>query len=806
MAQQQEIVGEFLGIRQQWDQTVLGDLRTPTGVVTFKAPMPEDDLMQKAQTYRLFGFWRDHPRHGPRFHCGTYIKAIPATPRGIIKYLRSAPHVGKTIAERLHQQFQADAVKILREDPQRAVESLGVASFSLKRAQEASAYLMEDAGGEATLIDLLGLLDGRGFPKDLPKTLLRDFGPDAGQLLRVNPYLLLDYPRCGFLGTDALYLDLGGDPAALDRQTLCIWYELQCDRDGHTWFPISSADDALNRHIASAEAKPVAAVQLGKQQGKLDTRRDQARTLWLSEKRASDAERATSDLVAEALRQPGTNWPDALTLSTCTNHQQQALSSALSGRLGILGGSPGTGKSFTAAALIKRIVQEYGAGSVAVCAPTGKAANRLTNLLHREQLGLVASTIHRLLGAHVVQGGTGWAFKHHAGNPLPQRFIVVDESSMIGIFLLADLLKARRSSTQILFLGDVNQLPPVEQGAPLRDMIAAGVPYGELREPLRNAGTIVKCCAAIRDRRPLVFSRAVDLQAEDPENLIIAPAKTPDDIQRQLFRHLEKARKEQFNLLHDVQVLTAVNRNSPVGRKQLNHFLQNHLNPQGLAAGDNPFRVGDKIVCLRNRFVGCLQPLDSSPASLSRLPLSGLPSVSGKTYVTNGEQAEVIAVDPLRTIARLSESDHIVVIPRSPSNGSPEPLRGRGANDEPDETGAGCRWDLAYALSVHKAQGSEWPIVLVVLDDSPAARHVCNREWIYTAISRARTICVLIGQQRVAESFARRPALVRRKTFLAELITEGTKEHAPHVFDVAETFEESVSFPPGNASPISEVE
>lgn len=182
-----------------------------------------------------------------------------------------------------------------------------------------------------------------------------------------------------------------------------------------------------------------------------------------------------------------------------TPHQQSAASIVTAHPISILGGSPGTGKTFVASTIIEAATEFIGADKIAVCAPTGKAAVRITEALAANGVELRATTIHSLLRVQQNTVTDGWGFEYGPDNLLPHTLIVVDESSMIDASLMASLLSARRRGCSILFVGDVNQLPPVGAGAPLRDMIRAGVPYAELREIIRNDGGIVDACAKIRD-------------------------------------------------------------------------------------------------------------------------------------------------------------------------------------------------------------------------------------------------------------------------------------------------------------------
>ena len=193
------------------------------------------------------------------------------------------------------------------------------------------------------------------------------------------------------------------------------------------------------------------------------------------------------------------DWP-TLTEGPLSAHQVEEIAKALRGdNLAVLGGSPGTGKTFSAAQIISAIGDEIGYSSIAVAAPTGKAAVRCNETMGSYNLPVKARTWHSLLKVVTNETGSGWSFEHGRNKRLPFSVLVGDESSMLDVDMAASIFAARAKGTKVLLIGDVNQLPPVGHGAPLRDLIAAGVPYGELREIRRNAGGIVQACADIRD-------------------------------------------------------------------------------------------------------------------------------------------------------------------------------------------------------------------------------------------------------------------------------------------------------------------
>jgi exodeoxyribonuclease V alpha subunit len=394
---------------------------------------------------------------------------------------------------------------------------------------------------------------------------------------------------------------------------------------------------------------------------------------------------------------------------------------------------------------------------VAVAAPTGKAAVRVTESLAKAGVsGLIAKTIHSTLGVTSADGG--WTFNHNEDSPLPFDYLFTDESSMIDTPLMASWMAARKSGACMLLVGDPGQLSPVGHGAPLRDLIAAGVPCGMLTEIMRNSGRIVKACHAIADKGRFEPAEKIDLEAG--ENLVHIERASPQTQIAELTGMLDRIRNgKQYDVFDDVQVLVPVNDKSPIGRRPLNKLLQGILNPLGEQAAGNPFRVGDKIINGRNGMV----PIESESEEYGDDCNSE--AADSKVYVANGEQARVVSVFANYTVAKLDNPNRLVRIPKGKSS---EGNDGEGG----EKADTGCNWDLAYAISTHKSQGSEWPIVIVMIDSYPGAVRLCTKEWLYTALSRGKEMVFTIGKKTVADAMCRRHGLWLRKTFLRETIEE----------------------------------
>jgi exodeoxyribonuclease V alpha subunit len=332
----------------------------------------------------------------------------------------------------------------------------------------------------------------------------------------------------------------------------------------------------------------------------------------------------------------------------------------------------------------------------------------------------------------------------------PYDFIIVDESSMIDIGLLKSLLDAVKDGTNVLFVGDHEQLPPVGKGAPLRDMIKSGVPCGTLTEIRRNAGEIVKACAAIRDKMPLA---PIPRNFESPENLIFcrqAPLQENTFVTVKSIIEFERTHNESFDPLLDCQIIVALNESSQVSRKALNPLLQDYFNPlqhiDDLVLGEQvskikKFRRGDKIICTTNGYAT---------------------SEDGKqVYTANGE------IGIVKEFA--TASLHVIV------NGQTTLVPTYGDWSESD-------FDFGYAISCHRSQGSEWQVVIVILDAAYGARMICDRHWLYTAISRAKRRCYLIGQPDTLEAMRKVSNMWNRKTLFAEQLGDLQWGHLTEVY------------------------
>lgn len=785
-----ELIGVFKRLLQQWDEVKLIKLEDNT---TVRVPDPANEL-QADYTYRFHGKWHTHPKYGKQFKAESFAGDAPITRRGVIAFLSTeCDHIGQATATRIWDKFGEKSITILRDTPEQ-ISDAGI--LTLEQAFEAAECIKFQGDTQKTKVDLLGLFKGYGLGERAIQDALRIWGAKAATIAKQDPFKLMveHVSGAGFKRCDQLYRDLGLPLNRLKRQMLKFWYELQTDSNGHTWFSWEKARDVNPQ-----------AIELGLRAKWLVKKVDETGRKWITESRKAAAESALAShlmrLASWTVKtgdQSRTNWPDTATIDNISDHQREELNKALSMPVAILAGSPGTGKTHCAAAIIKQLQK---IAKVFVCAPTGKAAVRVQETLQNAGAFIQATTIHKLCRIQLSEDVADFASPDVSEGI--DGFVVVDETSMVDVPLMAKLLSCCRTGTHILFLGDPYQLPPVGHGAPLRDMLKSEVVgKGELTEIRRNVGAIVVACKDIKEGKPFTTCKKYD--PDTGENLRLIESVDADDTVAGVLKLHEIVARKDFHPVWDTQVLVAVNTKGPCSRVKLNKLLQDQLNPEGYTIEKHPFRVGDKVICLKNnkaRVVklkrsehddGTFEPLPDpriatnyqDEVSCSTDTGNGTSNAplppTDEVYIANGELGKVIAVSRNQTIASFESPRRMVRILHGTVKSEQIAAEEKGtdanvtATDEPleekePETGSDTlHYDLGYAITTHKSQGSESPCVIVVLD--PLSKMICTREHLYTSISRAKKLCLLVGQRKVADEFCRKVALGRRQTHLASLL------------------------------------
>lgn len=771
------------------DRVIFSDPSQPFCIIaltddsTVCGPVDADQIT-RGSIYRFLGRWEDGDKRGPRFRFSTFITQTAFTRPAVIKYLGEISEgLTPKIAGRIYDKFRSNSVATLRTDPARVAAEC---NLSPDLCELASIDLARGAKFEDTKIELFTLFQGRGFQGKLIDACIDAWGTRAPALIKKNPFAMLGKPSAGFKRCDRMWTDFGLPKDSLKRTAIVAANLVTTDRQGHTWLSGEDLAARLREMIPTADVSK--GLKLALRARFLKKRRDEAGKLWLSSyKRATSEERIAAALTR--LSAAACLWPTDRILVSQTEgdrlpsaHQIDRLTLATTGPVGMLLGGPGTGKSHSTAYLLKEVISEFGHSSIAAVAPTGKAAVRITQALHLAGIQLTAKTIHSTLGiTRNGHDGDGWNFAYNAKNPLPFRFVLCDETSMCDADLVADLLDACATGTHVLFVGDPHQLPPVGHGAPLRDMIAAGVPSGELTQVRRNAGQIVHACVRIKNGESFEVADRVDLDPADgspPKNLKLVDAKEEAKARDALLDVLKRIGETKrtnpkwFDPVWQTQVVVARNVKGEISRKKLNDILHPLLNPDGYAVAGNPFKVGDKIICTRNSHMHQVGAVYTDLPETEHLAkqaenyetLRDPDNQPVEIYVANGEIGRVVAVAAKLTVARFSEGDALVKIPMGKQRDDDD------AEGEDEGGGKGCNFDLGYAVTAHKMQGSEAPCVIVMGDEQAAA--LTTREWIYTAVSRASRLCLLIGKMGTFTKMKDRRILHRRKTFLVESILE----------------------------------
>lgn len=795
--------------------------------------------------YRFWGKDEKRNEFGRQFSFRQLKRDEPHSRVAVVGYLqRFAAGIGPVFASQLWDAFGADAVRVLRADPDRAM-AIGIPA---SRARDASEALNRDGENEDLKLELVQLFDGRKFPKNLIEIVIKKWGLSAPQRIRRDPFTLLvnRLPGCGFARVDRLYVDLGLPLDRLKRQFACIWKALKDDGDGHTWHPIEVAKRAVMQGVSGLPEGGLRwqrAVKLGVRAGWLRTRKDIAGTWWIAEAKKADNEasvaadmrrlmkglnddhESTGDRCGETCGGPVRNlgvpsieqdrsdespeigtkcdgrrdasngchlengerclqlrdaeqgdegnqsavphsgvtlaegslaenrasWPNPDDIEGLTPHQREQLKLAFRGPLAILTGDPGTGKTTAVSLLIRHLCKTIGSHNIYACSPTNMASKRLRAVLSGDGVtDVVVTTFHKLLGAmgNGHDGISGWDFFYNRGNQLSCKVLLVDEDSMRDIDISAALLESLRDGTLVLFLGDVNQLPPVGHGAPLRDGIAAGIPHGHFTEILRNSGSITEFCKAARNgtrpRPPAIINTAAGLNWKHFEVSNPASQKaTLSSLLASLGRF--EIDNEKINPVRDAQIIVGLNEKGELSRATINTLAQSILNPHGETVDGNRFRVGDKVICQDN----CkLRPYVQESID------DDDDSDDAKEFVSNGEMGIVIEVYKRFSVVRLDD-ERVVRVPVA-------------KGDDGESSG---NFDLAYAVTFHKSQGSQWKIVFLLSDR--AANRLGSRELWNTGGSRPTKLLVTIGELATIQRQCQRNSLSERKTFLKELICDG---------------------------------
>jgi exodeoxyribonuclease V alpha subunit len=673
--------------------------------------------VKEGEQLHLKGRYEVHPKWGEQFRVVWWYAVLPATVAGIEKYLASGliKGIGPELAQRLVAHFGPETLTVIDDHPERLTEVSGIGPKKMGQ-------ICRDWQTHKAARQVLVALQGLGVGLGMATKIYQQYGEAAVEVVTTNPYqLALDIHGLGFITADRLAGRLNLDPLTPARLAAGLLHILDAMAgEGHVYVPEDLLLSRTEELLQVPPAPLLGALEALARAGRVvlpelpGGRGVYKKPAWVAE---TGVAQSLGRLLTSAGSHPPLHLEDLIARVqqprglTLSPEQGAAVAAALKDKVLIITGGPGTGKT-TIVSCILDLYQGLGA-RVLLMAPSGRAAKRLS-----ETTGMAATTIHRGLEFSPQTGG----FRRTPADPLKAEVVVVDETSMVDIYLMYHLLRAMPAAARLILVGDAHQLPAVGPGNILKDLMDSGVvKVARLTQIYRQAKDSLIVVNAHRINQgdypilPKKFGQGdfVFLELEDPEAI---KAKLLDLVAEEL------PRRYGLDPLRDLQVITPMHRGA-VGIQTLNHELQQRLNPKSdrWNWGGRVYRRGDKVMQLRNNYY---------------------------KEVFNGDIGQVCGF--LRATGQLQVD-----------------FDGRVTTYD-----AGEREDLtlAYAVTVHKAQGSEFPAVLLVL----TTHHymMLQRNLLYTALTRGRRLVVVLGSKRALGMAIRNDRPVRRFTHLAARLRE----------------------------------
>ena len=669
----------------------------------------------------------EHRDYGQQIRVNSYETTRPETKSAVEKYLASGlvRGVGPATAKLIVQRFGARALDVMESEPERLTE---VAGIGRKRA----AMIAESFAEQNEMRSTLMFLQNYGLSPTLSMKIYRAYGDMTEKVLRANPYRLVDeIDGVGFKTADAIATALGFSPESEFRLRSGVRYVLSeaVNGMGHMYLPMELLSEQAQR-VLGATAETIDHVVRGLlvEGGLVAEEVNGERAVYLPQTHEAETEVARRLIRQKKSIRPGGLSERALVgqiedyerdegVTLCAEQREAVLAAAMEG-IAVVTGGPGTGKT-TSINCIIRLMQRM--GKVELCAPTGRAAKRMS-----EATGCPARTIHRLLE----YSGEGQGFAKDEDDPLDADVVIVDEMSMVDVFLMRSLLRALRSGARLVLVGDADQLPSVGAGNVLRDLIDAGavrvVRLTEIFRQAQQSMIVVNAHRINHGEYPVFRVKDTDFFVERKENPAQAAQTVVGLVQSRLPKYLNA------DGLRSIQVMAPMKRGD-AGVFALNRALQQALNPPSssrpeLTRGDCIFRLGDKVMQVRNDY-------DVEWTS---------PDKDG-TGVFNGDIGYIVEVN------------------RGESELTVEFDDGRRAVYD-----AGMLDELepAYCMSVHKSQGSEFDAVVLPLFSGPPM--LMTRNLLYTAVTRARRLVVIVGRESCVRAMVDNNHVLRRYSGLAQ--------------------------------------
>ena len=694
---------------------VRGSRGLVTVVGTMMAPMVGEILEMR-------GEWSTHPKFGEQFKVLEYKTKVPVTVYGIRKYLGSGmiKGLGPVMAGRIVDRFGKKTLDIIENDIQRLAEVEGIGKKRI-------ALIIGAWGEQREIRDVMLFLQSHGVSSGYAAKIFKQYGNQAVAVVKENPYRLAgDIFGIGFVTADQIAAKLGIARDAQIRVEAGILYVLnQLSDEGHVYFPyeplISKCGEILGvgRDIIVRALGILVVDQkiiLEDLNGDLDTFQKNDKAVFLNRFYVCEtgAARRLKILVntPKSIRDIDSNkaveWVQRQLRFTLAANQIKAVGWAIENKVMVITGGPGTGKTTIINAVLK-IFSRLNAG-ILLAAPTGRAAKRMS-----ETTGFGAKTIHRLLEYSFQKGG----FQRNEDKPLDCDVLIIDEASMIDIILMYHLLKAVPAFATFILVGDVHQLPSVGAGNVLNDIIASGsVAVVTLDKIFRQARTSRIVVNAHKINAGIVPSLDTAYSSDPQNDFYFIEQEDPEKVLDIILELCKKRIPRRFNYdpVEEIQVLTPMHK-GVVGAANLNRQLQEALNPGdgGIIRGEQSYRIDDKVMQIRNNY-----DKDVFNGDIGR--------IAGIQWE---DRAVTITFDEREVVYDFGDLDEIVP---------------------------------AYAISVHKSQGSEYPVVIIPI----VIQHyvLLQRNLIYTAVTRGKNLVVIVGSKKAMAMGINNNKTLQRFTWL----------------------------------------
>jgi exodeoxyribonuclease V alpha subunit len=678
------------------------------------------------ETLKLTGEWVQHNRYGEQFKVEAFETIAPATLIGIEKYLGSGliKGIGPIFARRLVEAFDVDTLRIIEEEPSRLLTVDGVGEVRLQRIRTAWEEQKE-------IREVMIFLQGHGVSSAYAAKIFKTYGKSSIAIVQENPYRLAkDIYGIGFKTADRIAQAIGIEPHSPLRVEAGVIHVLNelASGEGHVYYPLDGLTKASADILEVDEDLTTQAIERLRHEERVICEPGPQgvvvylASLYAAEEGVARRLQALAEggaLPADIDIERAILWSEQVNRLSLAEQQKEAIREALIRKLLVITGGPGTGKTTILRCILQILEKKH--RRMLLCSPTGRAAKRMSEATGRE-----AKTIHRLLEFSPKDG----RFKRDQHRPLEADLVIVDEASMIDVVLMNSLLKAIPPAAGLILVGDVDQLPSVGPGAILRDIIASSlVPVIRLSEIFRQARESQIVINAHRINRG-EFPFCADWEAQEQGDCYLLAKTEALEVQAAILELASRGlpTRHCVDPLEELQILSPMQK-GPIGAMQLNQALQALLNPSGpeLLRAGRLYRLGDRVMQIRNNYDKDVYNGDI-----------------GRIVTLDMEDREVtVQFDDRQVTYDFNELDELV---------------------------------LAYAVTIHKSQGSEYPVVIIPVH---TAHYVMlQRNLLYTAITRGRRLVVLVGTKKAIAIAVKNQKIQLRYTGLVDRLQKGRQEPA----------------------------